>query len=541
MKRLFCLLAALGLLLTLGGCGGAGPVLRYDLPGGVANLDPQFATGAAERMVISNTFEGLFRQLSTGEVVPCLAESYEVSEDGLRYTFHLRRDAAWSGNGVKARDGGWAGGTPVTAHDFAFALRRMFDPAAPSPFAVEFSALQNATAVLEGGLPASLLGIFVPDDYTLQLRLDRPDNLLPERLAASYSMPCNEAFFRSTMARYGLDLQSLLFNGPFYLRSWTESTLALRQNEYCATPAAPAGVNLALTGEDPGARFLAGASDAARVSFSDLAAVREAGGEVTSFEDTVWVLLINNRLDLGTEEEPLLLFGNENLRLAVAHAVDRDLFKERLPANLRAASTLVPPAAPFLGWPFRTLAGEDSPIVSSPELAKRYLANGLEDAGLSGMPSLRLLVCEDYGQPELAGYLQQGITRSLSTYCGLEVLPRDQLLQRVRAGDFMLAVVPLTADYASPEAVLSAFRSDAPANFSGYRDPEFDALLDAASTLTGGELLTAFERAESMLLERGAVVPLYFETSYYASAEGVSGVAFSPFLSGVDFRDATKE
>ncbi|MFR9191365.1 MAG: hypothetical protein ACLVL7_14935 [Anaerotruncus massiliensis (ex Togo et al. 2019)] len=137
-------------------------------------------------------------------------------------------------------------------------------------------------------------------------------------------------------------------------------------------------------------------TDACKVSFSDLPAVEDAGGQVTSFEDTVWVLLLNGH------KEPL---ANTNIRQAVAYSVNRSLFEGRLPGNLRAADTLVPPAILWQGESFRARAGEKGPLVSSPDLAKRCYVAGREDLGLSALP---LGGCSSAGQqPAGAGRIRQ--------------------------------------------------------------------------------------------------------------------------------------
>ena len=536
MRKLRAAALILFLLLLLGGCGSsAGEIIRYDVPTGVSLLDPQFATDTTARMIISNTFEGLYRQLPDGEVVPRLAESSEVSGDGLVWTFHLRRDAVWNASGSRSA----FHEAPVTAHDFAFALSRMFDPAAFSPFAGEFSSVKNASLILSGAAPQSSLGVRALDDYTLEVTLVRQDSRLPELLSASYAMPCSREFFESTRARYGFDIGSLPCNGPFYLYNWNnDRVISLRRNRHYLDdqPVVARGVDLytpgAADGAEPAARFLAGETDACKVSFSDLPAVEDTGGQVTSFEDTVWVLLLNGH------KEPL---ANTNIRQAVAYSVNRSLFEGRLPGNLRAADTLVPPAILWQGETFRARAGEKGPLVSSPDLAKRCYVAGLEDLGLSALPLGELLVCEGNNQRALAGYVQQGLQRSLGLFAGLNVLPQEEALERVREGDFDAAIVPLSAAYSSPDALLSLFRSGSGQNWAGYSNADFDALLDSASPLSGVELFDAYRQAETLLLEDGAVIPLYFETSYYASGKGVTGIGFSPFLTGVSFQSSDRE
>lgn len=535
MRRTRLLILLLALVVLLAGCDdGAGNPVRYDIPGGVDNLDPQFATDPAARMIISNTFEGLFSQLPDGSTQPCLAQSYEVSPDGLTYTFHLRGDAVWMGGGKQYN------GTPVTAHDFVFAFGRMFNSQAASPFAGEFSCLKNADKILAGTLTADQLGVRAIDDHTLEITLDRPNALLPELLSASYAMPCNEAFFRSTRARYGFDLDSLIFNGPFYVSTWNnEKRIALRPNPLYVSdePVLSPGVDLYTSAsrdgaDDPVTRFLGGQTDACKIEIESLPAVAAMGGDIEAFEDTVWVLVFNTRA------EP---FSNASIRRAYAHSVNRALFEGQLPENLRAASTLIPPAVRMGGESFRAYAGEDSPVVYSPDLAKRYYAAGIDDLGVSQIDPGEILICDTNNQKMLAGYVQQGLQRSFGLFSGLTVLPQDEVLARVTAGDFQAAILPLTSAYSSPDALFSYFRSDSGQNFSGYHNAEFDALLASGASLDAQGRLEAYRDAERLLLTDGAAVPLYFETTCYATARGVSGIAFSPFLTGVSFRNAVRE
>ncbi|MEM1485162.1 peptide ABC transporter substrate-binding protein [Oscillospiraceae bacterium PP1C4] len=552
--RLFALVTALFILLS--GCGSdksAGQVIRYDIPSGITNLDPQFATDETARMIISNTFEGLFRQLPSGESVPALAQSYDVSPDGLVFTFHLRNDAKWTND------------DPVTAHDFAFALTRLFDKTAFSPFASNLSGIQNASLILSGAAPQSSLGVKALSDTTLEITLTQPDSLLPELLSASYAMPCNQEFFESTRARYGLELKKLLANGPFYVRTWNnEKLISLRQNKHYVSPdpTIAAGADLYIPSKasteskasssassssgssssdsspkpapkfDPLARFLDGTTDACKVDYPTLPSVLENGGSYTSFEDTIWVLVLNQK-----QEE----FANSDIRKAIAYTVDRNLFGTYLPANLRPTATLIPPVVASMGHSFRTFAGDSSPIVYSPELAKQHYAAGLGELDVGALPFDEILVCSSNSHPLLAGFVQRNLQQNLSLSTGLRALPKDELLARVYAGDYQAAIIPVSAAYSSPDAIFSHFKSNSGQNFSGYKNESFDALLASTATLDSHEQYAAYKQAEQALLADCAAIPLFYETSYYAMRKGVSDIAFSPFLSGVYFKNARKE
>ena len=533
MKRLFSYILTILMILSLTACGSdsSGQVISYDIPAPVKNLDPQFATSETARMIISNTFEGLFRQLPSGKLENRIAQSYDVSDDQLTYTFHLRDDAIWTND------------DPVTAYDFAFALRRMFDSAAFSPFATQFSAIQNAKRILDGEAGKEALGVTASNSQTLVIRLERPDNLLPERLASSYAMPCNQEFFDSTSARYGLTLKNMIFNGPFIVRVWNDGDiLSLRRNSNYvdAESVIAGGANLLIpsvskdeeTTLDPIKRFLSGETDACKINYETLPNVLEQKGTYQAFEDTVWVMIFNT-------SNPSL--SNPDIRRALSYTVDRTLFDPYLPGNLHTTSMLIPPAVSLLGGSYREKAGNVSPILPSPEIGKRYYESGLSALGLSQLPFKELLVCDENSLPLLTGFIQQSWQKHLGLYTGLVKLSRDDLISRISKGDFEAAVVPLSASYSSPDSILSMFKSYSTQNYAAYHSDQFDSLLLSIATMDSGKQYTAYMQAEQQLLEECIVIPMFFETSYYAMAKGVSDIKFSPFLSGIYFKNARKE
>lgn len=535
LRTLFCIVF-LTMLLLLGGCwsnDGSGSIIKYDLAEGVKNLDPQFATDETARMIISNTFEGLLRQLPNGEVEPGVAERYTVSDDGLIYTFYLRQNARWSGEKPE----------PVTAHDFVFALRRLFNPVAPSPFASSYSCIAGSDEVL-AGKDTSLLGVKTIDDYTLSITLRQRESTLPSLLASSSAMPCKETFFLSTRGRYGLELAALRFNGPFTVRGWdNQRSISLRANpNYEGAPVVAGGVELYIPSmiartedhfeADPTERFFSGTTDACRILYNRLGAVEDAKGSYVSFEDTVWVLALNTR------KAP---FSHVDARKAVAYSLERSIFKEALSANLRTTSTLVPPAVISAGKSFRAFAGDGSPMEYSQDLARRSRLKAEEELGVSPIPFREILICDDGEQALLAGYIQRSLQNNLALPLRLVRLPLEELMARVEAGNYEAAILPVSASYSSAGAILASFKSDAPDNLTGYQNWRFDALLASVSNLSAGEQNDVYRQAEQLLLAESPVIPLYFETTYYAMAAGVEDIGFSPFLSGMEFRDARKK
>ena len=156
--KINCIMMALVLVFALTGCGAEPSLLRYDLSGGVTSLDPQFADGESEQLVIYNMMEGLMRQLPSGELENGVITEYEVSEDQTVYTFSLKEGMVWDDSE----------NTPVTAHDFVFAFQRIFNNIYPSPFASMYSSIHNSQKVLSGQASAEELGVkatFQPIDW----------------------------------------------------------------------------------------------------------------------------------------------------------------------------------------------------------------------------------------------------------------------------------------------------------------------------------------------------------------------------------------
>ena len=218
------LVAAFAFLLT--GCGGSSASTSFtwfvdNIP---ANLDPQVATKAEDVIACENLYGGLVRRNASGELVPDLCERWEISSDGLTYTFYLKSGLTYTGTKGAATD------YAITAEDFVYAFRRVFDPQTASPYAVEFSAIQNSAAVLDGTADPGTLGVSAIGELTLVFRLSERDDTFLSKLTLPGAMPCDEAFFESTRGTYGLSSTSTLSSGSFYIYNWTASGLFLRRS-----------------------------------------------------------------------------------------------------------------------------------------------------------------------------------------------------------------------------------------------------------------------------------------------------------------------
>ena len=183
-------------------------------------FDPQVANSTAERMVAVNIFDGLFRLDENNEVQKCSVKDYNISADGLVYTFYLNENLKYFISEETQEfidEKGASISQKVRAQDFAFALRRAVTAETNAPDFHLLGNIKNAKLIHSGELPVSDLGVRVINDYTLEIQLEEKSSEFLYALTQPVSFPCNEAFFNLTNGRYGLDRQYIISNGSFYL------------------------------------------------------------------------------------------------------------------------------------------------------------------------------------------------------------------------------------------------------------------------------------------------------------------------------------
>lgn len=187
------------LCLLLTGCGSSQDSFTWQATTQPVNLDPQVTQEEGDLLVLRHLYRGLFRTDAQGQPQPDGCREYQVSRDGLVWTFTLSPDLVW-----------WDG-LPVTAQDYAYGISRALDPTTGSPY----------QPVLEG-----IHSLDCPQEDTLVVTLDRPLNL-PRLLSLAGSYPCREDFFQSTQGQYGLTRETTLGCGVYELKSWGDTLVTL--------------------------------------------------------------------------------------------------------------------------------------------------------------------------------------------------------------------------------------------------------------------------------------------------------------------------
>lgn len=514
-KKIICLILVFIMLFT--GCS-APKTLGFDIPRGVDSFDPQLAGSDPELIIVENCFQGLLDKDENGVIVSGAAEKWEVSDDGLTYTFYLSQNLLWSD-----------GETPVTSDDFLFAFERLFSPETSAPSRSDFFNIKNSEAILNKKLPKSALGVKAVDTYTLKITLESADPLFPDLLTNAAAMPCNRNFFYSTKGRYGLGLSYTIFNGAYYVRRINNYSYVLSPNENSPIANSEYENVYLFVKDDPKANAVSRLSeetvDCSVINYSDSNTLSEKGFSILESENTTWVMAFN------TEDE---ILKNNKIRRAISYAIDKSLLEPKIADNFRIADAYIPPCVTLNGQNYRKTVGESfSGFEFDPEIASDLFKAGLDELGLSKLPTLTIICTEEF-IPAM-GFVQKSVQDNLAVFINLIPVSESELSNAVSSGNYDLALVSLTPQYDNPNAIFSIF-TDAD-NFTGFYHEEFSKAVNSASHEEDFSLMAdSFSVAEQMLLQAMPALPLFYETSYFAVSPKISGLDYSVYGGHITFR-----
>lgn len=481
-------------------------------------LDPQLISAYTDQNIAVALFEGLCAlDEQTSQPVPAAAERWEVSADGLVYTFHLRASARWSN------------GDPLVASDFVASWRRVLAPSLAAEYAYLLYPLRNAAALNSGKLtdPAAL-GAEALDDRTLRLTLERPTPYLPALTAQPVWFPVNPR----VLAKYGAINQrlpawtqpgNLIGNGPFILAEWTPNArlVVARNPAYWDAAAVRLGRIIFFPTESPEVEERNYRAGQVHVTYSlptakidTYRATNPAALRLDPFLQAVF-------LRFNTTRPP---FGDPSVRRAFSLAIDREALATHV---LRGAGT---PAVTFTppdcaGYTARARVPTDYAA------ARRLLAAaGFPDG--KGLPALDLQVRNDEYQPRLAEVLQAAWKKELGVTLTITPLEQKTWVQNQQTLNYALSGAGWIGDFVDPVTFLDLFVSGGGNNWTGWADPAYDRLIgQAAATADPAARHEFFQQAEARLLEQAPVAPVYFGVRAYLIHPAVRG--WAPTLLGL--------
>ncbi len=498
---------------------GGKKILRSNNSSEPGSLDPALAQGTHESWVLENVFEGLMTFDEKGELVPGMAESYEISDDELTYTFTLR-------DGVK-----WSNGDPVTAEDFEFTWKRALDPELAADYANILYYIKGGEAYNTGQGSRDDVAVKALDEKTLEVTLESPTAYFLELTAFYTYFPVNKNVVESN-PDWAKDPETHVSNGPFKLVKWEHNAkLVLEKNEsyYNADKIKLDGIDLDI------------------IEDQNTAWQKYEGGEYHILVDVptsvVAQLQAQNdpELEIGAQvgtyyynvNPEIKPFNNVKVRKALSMALDRETIVKNITqgGQIAAEGVVSYGLLDETGKEFRE--GVGSLIEYDPEGAKALLEEGLAEEGMSieefSSSNFVLLYNTSESHKKIAQAAQEMWRTALGIEIGLENVEFQVKLDREKSGDYQISRAGWIGDFMDPMTFLDLWASDSSFNDVNYNNPEYDALLkEAKSTIDQDVRMESMRKAEKMLMEDMPVLPVYFYTQPYTVKSNVSGIIKVP-------------
>ncbi len=476
----------------------ADQTLRYNLGADPLTLDPQLNSATEASHIINNVFEGLMRE-KDGEVVPGIAESYTLSEDGLVYTFTLR-------------DATWADGQPVTAGDFEFAWKRGANPATASEYMYLFESanILNAGAIAKGEKSIDELGVKAIDDKTLEVTLSAPTDYFLGLTGFATLMPVREDMVDDEGA-WAKDPAKYIGNGPFKMSEYKmgdQIVLVKNENYWNAENVNLEKIVMYMIVDESTAhtRYTAGELDVNELIPTD---------EIPTLiaEDPTFYIMPK----IGTYYYAFNM-NNEALkdarvRQALSLAINREqIVKEVTKGGQKVAYGFMPEGiTDNEGKSFTETAGDYGINPKGDvEKAKALLAEAGYPDG-AGLPEIEILYNTSESHKLIAEAMQEMWKQNL----GINVKLTNQewaVFQETTNNNAFdsLARRGWIGDYNDPQTMLEIFESTNSQNIGRYSSETFDTEMQLSRETMGAERMEHLYKAHDILMEDMPMIPVYY-------------------------------
>ncbi len=498
--------------------------LRQEPP----QMDSTKLTDQVSGMINGHVSEGLLRYDENNQLAPGVAERWEVTETNA--TFWLREDARWSD------------GSPITAHDFIFAWRKVLEPANASEYAFFLYPIKNGEAINNGKLPPEALAARALDDRTLEIEFENPIAYFEKLAAFSTYNPIKESFYESTNGRYGADADTLLYSGPFMITRWVHgASMVMERNPHYWDPNRISldRIDFAYITSDTNATlnlFKADSIAYTALSTDNLPDALNQRFEMDRFMDgSVFYIGFNYREGRAT--------GNWHLRRALQLVNDpSELINKviKIPGYLPGES-LFPVWLKGVSGFFRQ--EYPAPVAQrNIEEAQREIALAKEALGVSELPPLMLLSGEDPLSSRMAEYYQELFRRTLGLDVRLDKQIFKQRLAKMTAGDYDMVMAGWGPDFDDPLTFGDLMSSWNLNNRGRYNNPELDRWVRLAqSSLDQQVRMDAFGEIQRILYEDIVVLYQYERGQIYVTNPALKGMVRRAVGPDPDFTNARIE
>lgn len=510
--------------------------LVFNLGEDPETMDPTLNNSSGAGTMILNAFEGLMVLDENDQPVEGTAESMEVSEDGLVYTFKIREDAKWSD------------GEAVTADNFKYSWLRALNKETAAEYAYQLFYIKNAEKFYNGEATAEEVGINVIDEKTLEVTLETPTAYFPQLLAFTTYVPLREDIVSANPEGWATNPETYVSNGPFKLVQWDmkdQLVFEKNGNYWDKDSVKLESLTFKLVTDDTTAysELKAGNFDMVNsVPTNEIEPGIEEGLVHVNPKLGNYYFAINVGKQDTLSEDVKEVLNNKLVRQALNLAIDR----QEIIDNVGKAEQI--PAYSFVPQGITDENGNDfaSKEYYDPSDMEGNIAKAkelLKEAGYengNGIPTIELMYNSEGTHKDICQIIQQNWEE-----IGVNVELTNQewavFLNTRQQGDYQIARHGWIGDYIDPMTFLDLWVTGGGNNDCGFSNARYDELIAAAKVETdSAKRLEMLREAEDILMDEMPILPIYYYTTVTAANENVKGVRIST-LGKISFKYAYKE
>jgi oligopeptide transport system substrate-binding protein len=533
-KVLALLLSVMMLTVLFAGCGKSSSKdenqkIVYNLGAQPQTIDPAKNTATDGGNVITACFEGLTRYDKDSKMKPGVAEKWDISDDKVTYTFHLRKDAKWSD------------GSPVTADDFVYAWKRVLDPATEAAYVYQLFCIKGAeeyyTALSKKeDADFNNVGIKVKDPNTLEVTLKAPTPYFLELCSFATFMPLKKDAVEKDPEGWTMDPSTYIGNGPFKLTEISEKEKyeCAKNDKYWDAKNVKLNALTFVMIIEPSSAM--GSYDKGDVDVLDAVPPEEIQRLKDAGEYNIVPYIGTYFACFNTKKAP---FDNEKVREAFTLAIDRQpLIDAILKAGQKPATAFVPYGIYEEGTTeFRTKGGDYYKPEGDVAKAKQLLADAGYPNG-QGLPEITYLYNTSENHKAIAEALQNMWYKNLGVKVKIQNMDWAVFQDARQQGNYQIARHGWIGDYSDPMTFLDMWVTGGGNDDAKYSNPQYDKLIkDASAEPDAKKRMEMLHQAEDILMKDYPVCPLYFYVNQVVEKPYVKGVYKVP-TGGIYFDNA---
>lgn len=468
--------------------------LRYAIVKDPSNIDPQLTNSSVEATIGFHVYEGLVKN-NRGTVKNAMAKSYQISEDGLTYTFYLR-------------DANWSDGKAVTAQHFVDGIKRLMNPNTKSSYSYLADCIKDVQAA---------------DEKTVVITLKEATPYFLNLLCMVNFSPVREDIIKKEGSSFAMRPSTNVYNGPFIVSAWKKGRkiiLEKNENYYNSAGISLDRVEIITVSDVEEAYNMYKSGDIDFVEVNQSSYLTEEGNYNVDYDGGVEYLTFNfnNRY-----------LQNKNLRLAISYAINRSSLLKESGQELNEAATRY--IMPDINGITKTYGEEQKYAPFSKEEnrteALNYLASALNELKISDASEIKLeLLVENTKVKKQEG---EYIKKQLETLLGIKVtLKKSSKVKKVNSeakGDFSMTLTTWYPDYADALAYIEIWESSSIYNISCYNNKLVDNKIKEIreTSISKGRQRQIYE-VEKLLCEDAALVPIQFSKKAILHSNNLTGL-----------------